>query len=64
MQTLSIDRKLNKWAYDINIPNKEAYLNNLLNIGYRLSTLITLDTTDSHIEQLLNLQQEKIHIIK
>lgn len=59
MQTLSIDRKLNKWAYDINIPNKEAYLNNLLNIGYRLSTLITLDTTDSHIEQLLNLQQEK-----
>lgn len=59
MQTLHIDKSINPWAYNLDIHNKDEYLNNLLNMGYRISTLVHFNSKDTQAEQLLELQQQK-----
>ena len=59
MLQLNIDKSVNPWAYNLDLPNKQEYLNNLLDIGYRMSTLMKVNSRDPHTEQLLELQQQK-----
>ncbi len=56
---LEIDLKINPWASNITMPNKEHYLNNLLHMGYIASTSISVTSNNSYTEKVMTLQQEK-----
>jgi hypothetical protein len=56
---VNIDEGINPWIKGLNIKNKEEYINNLLHLGYMVSTNLQVTTNNDYTEKLLNLQQEK-----
>ena len=63
MLQLNIDKSVNPWAYNLDLPNQQEYLNNLLDMGYRMSTLMKVNSKDPHTEELLELQQQKTKLV-
>ena len=59
MDTLKLDKDINPWLEDIsNTIDKTLYLNNLLNIGFTVSTQLNLNTNNHHTEKILDLHNK------
>lgn len=53
---LDIDLDINPWLSELDIAENKIYLNNLLNIGYKLSKSIRLENDTDSIKEYLNMQ--------
>lgn len=55
---LIIDENINPWINSLEDIDQQKYLNNLLNIGYMISTQVTIKPNNEYTETILNLHNK------